>query len=151
MPQALINQTCSMISSSSLVLILSFLPWLLNISYIRAILLKSPYCAPKIKYSTYCSHLMLQNPVMCYNITPFLIKLFNLSVSLGQLPSQWKQFLIVHISSWWLFWCLTLSATSIEHWSSDNHLQLNALKCKYMTITIGKEPYYSTPCPYFEE
>ena len=32
------------------------------------------------------------------------------------------------------------SIAAIEHWSSDNHLQLNALKCKCMTISRKKEP-----------
>ena len=32
------------------------------------------------------------------------------------------------------------SISTIEHWSSDNHLQLNALKCKCMTISRKKEP-----------
>lgn len=32
------------------------------------------------------------------------------------------------------------SVTAIEHWSSDNHLQLNALKCKCMIISRKKKP-----------
>ena len=32
------------------------------------------------------------------------------------------------------------SVTSIEQWSSSNYLQLNALKCKYMTISRKKKP-----------
>ena len=32
------------------------------------------------------------------------------------------------------------SITAIEHWSSDNYLQLNALKCKCMTISRKKQP-----------
>ena len=32
------------------------------------------------------------------------------------------------------------SITSIEQWSSDNYLQLNALTCKYMTISRKKKP-----------
>ena len=32
------------------------------------------------------------------------------------------------------------SITAIEHWSSDNHLQLNALKCKSMTISRKRKP-----------
>ena len=32
------------------------------------------------------------------------------------------------------------SITAIEHWSSDNYLQLNALKCKCMTISWKKKP-----------
>ena len=35
------------------------------------------------------------------------------------------------------------SITAIENWSSVNHLQLNALKCKYMIISRRKNP--STP------
>ena len=32
------------------------------------------------------------------------------------------------------------SITAIEHWSSNNYLQLNALKCKCMTISRKKKP-----------
>ena len=32
------------------------------------------------------------------------------------------------------------SVTSIEQWSSSNYLQLNVLKCKYMTISRKKKP-----------
>ena len=32
------------------------------------------------------------------------------------------------------------SITAIEHWSSDNHLQLNSLKCKSMIISRKKTP-----------
>lgn len=32
------------------------------------------------------------------------------------------------------------SVSAIEHWSSENHLQLNALKCKSMIISRKKEP-----------
>ena len=35
------------------------------------------------------------------------------------------------------------SITAIEHWSSQNHLQLNALKCKCMTTSRKKTPH----CP----
>ena len=32
------------------------------------------------------------------------------------------------------------SITAIKHWYSDNQLQLNALKCKYMTTSRKKKP-----------
>ena len=32
------------------------------------------------------------------------------------------------------------SITAIEHWSSDNYLQLNALKCKCMIISRKRKP-----------